>query len=88
MNIRLLLLLGMILSLPAQAQQPSPDGAQADEDSRQREAAIERCKQNRGTDCETEAGLSEWLLQERSREEAEDDGSRSKFQTAPRPTPH
>jgi hypothetical protein len=87
MKTRLLLLLGVILSLPVRAQQPSPDDPSTDEGSRQRAAAIERCKQNRGTDCETEAGLAEWLLQERSREEAEDDGSRSKFETAPRPTP-
>ena len=34
-----------------------------------------------------DAGLAEWLLQERTRDEAEADRSRSINQTAPRPTP-
>ena len=82
----LLVLLGLILALPATAQQPPQDGGSAEEAS-QRERAIERCKANRGTDCVTDAGLSEWLLQERQRSEAEAEGSRSKHQTAPIPTP-
>lgn len=38
--------------------------------------AKERCKQNRGVDCESPEGLKEWLLQDRSREEAVREGSR------------
>ena len=37
----------------------------------QRKRAIARCKENRGADCESDVGLAEWLLQERSRDEAE-----------------
>ena len=81
-----LVLLGLILALPATAQQAPRDGISAEEAS-QRERAIERCKANRGTDCVTEAGLAEWLLQERDRSEAETEGSRSKHQTAPIATP-
>ena len=82
----MLVLLGLILALPVTAQQPSQDGVSAEEASR-RERAIERCKANRGNDCLTDAGLSEWLLQERQRSEAEAEGSRSTHQTAPVPTP-
>jgi hypothetical protein len=76
----LFLLFGLVLVLPATAQQ-SP------EDSSQRERAIAQCKAHRGVDCVTDEGLAEWLLQERSRSEAEAEGSRSKNQTAPRPAP-
>ncbi len=38
--------------------------------------AFERCKAQRGVDCDTPAGLHEWILQERSRAEAVKDGSR------------
>lgn len=41
-----------ILAQPA----PGPDEL--------RQRAIERCKANRGTDCESEAGLREWIMQE------------------------
>lgn len=30
-----------------------------------RESAIKRCKENRGADCESAAGLKEWLREER-----------------------
>jgi hypothetical protein len=82
----LLVLLGLILVRPATAQQAPQEGSSVDEASR-RERAIERCKGGRGTDCSTDAGLAEWLLQERERSEAEAEGSRSKHQTAPIPTP-
>ena len=59
----------------------------ADEAKRQRDLAIERCKAHRGTDCDSDAGLAEWLLNERSQADAKSDGSRSIYQTAPRPTP-
>lgn len=38
--------------------------------------AQERCRANRGVDCETPAGLQEWQLQERSRAQAVKEGSR------------
>ena len=79
----LLILLGLTLALPAAAQQ----NKSADEAKRQRERAIENCKANRGVDCTTDAGLSEWLLLERSRNEARAQGSRSIYQNAPVVTP-
>jgi hypothetical protein len=83
----LLALLGLLLALPAAAQQPPPDAKSAEDAGRQRERAIELCKANRGSDCVTDAGLAEWLLLERSRSEAEAQGSRSIHQTAPKPAP-
>jgi len=41
-----------------------------------RAKALERCKANRGVDCDTPEGLREWLLQERTRREAVNEGSR------------
>lgn len=78
MKTTLLALLGLTLALPAAAQSTKSD----DEAKPQREHAIERCKANRGTDCSTDAGLSDWLLQERSRSEARAEGSRSIHQNA------
>ena len=83
----LFVFLGSILGLPALAQQSPPDNKAADEAKRQRERAIERCKANRGTDCVSDAGLAEWMSQERPRGEAEAEGARSIHQTAPKPTP-
>ena len=60
--------------------------SRAAEEARRRERAIERCEAARGVDCVTDAGLAEWLLQERSRSDAEAEGSRSIYQTAPRAT--
>ena len=76
--------LSAALPVLAQPQDPATTTEKAKE---QRERAIARCKENRGADCESDAGLAEWLLQERSRDEAEGDSSRSIHQTAPRPTP-
>ncbi|MGH8687599.1 MAG: hypothetical protein ACREVQ_07815 [Burkholderiales bacterium] len=44
--------------------------------------AVARCEAQRGVDCHTAQGLHEWLLQERSRKEAEAEGSRSVHQRA------
>lgn len=79
----LLAILGLILVLPAAAQ----NTRSADEASRQRERAIERCKANRGTDCATDTGLADWQLQERTRSEAQAEGSRSIHQNVPESTP-
>jgi len=83
----LLALFGMILALPATAQQQPQDRKSAEETGDQRERAIERCKENRGVDCESDASVSKWQLKDRSRSEAETEGSRSIHQTAPIPTP-
>src|SRR6266853_587306 len=48
--------------------------------------AKERCRLNHGVDCDTPEGLKEWLLQERSRQEAIRDGSRRRPATRPGPT--
>jgi hypothetical protein len=40
------------------------------EQARRLERAAEQCRANRGVDCETPAGLQEWLLNDRSRAEA------------------
>lgn len=82
MKTSLLVLFGLILALPVAAQ----NAKSGDEASRQRERAIERCKTNRGTDCTTDAGLADWELQERSRSEAQAEGSRSIHQNAPQPS--
>ena len=56
----------------------------ADSGKKKVERAVDRCKTQRGVDCDTPAGLNEWLLQERSRQEAVRDGSRHKGGSAPR----
>ena len=48
------------------------------------ERAVERCKAQRGVDCDTPQGLQEWVLLERSRSEAVKDGSRRKGGGGPR----
>lgn len=74
-----------LTATPAAAQQPANVGAnpsvlqrvqreeqrRAQQEAQQRlERARQNCQANRGTDCETAAGLREWLLLERSRAEA------------------
>jgi len=66
-----LVLLGLMLAPPATAQQPQQYGKSAEEARHKRERAIERCKEDRGVDCETDAGLAEWLQKEISRSDAE-----------------
>jgi hypothetical protein len=63
--------------------------AVAQNDSRKPEKkvdpAVERCKAQRGVDCDTPEGLNEWRLQERSRSEAVKDGSRHRLPPSPGP---
>ena len=40
------------------------------EQQRRLDQAAEKCRANRGTDCDTVQGLQEWLLQDRSRADA------------------
>ena len=74
----------MALSTPVLGQGASPE-RKADSKTRQerqaqqREKAAERCKTNRGVDCDSPEGLKEWLLQERTRREAVNDGSRHRL---------
>jgi hypothetical protein len=79
-----LVFLGLILALPAAAQQQED---QSTDEASQRERAIELCKASRGTDCETDASIAQWQMKERERSEAEDEGSRSIHQNAPKPAP-
>ena len=48
--------LGSVLALPAAAQK-----SQGSAEEIRRAQAIERCKANRGVDCESDAGLAEWM---------------------------
>ncbi len=68
--------LAVLVSAPAAAQAQKPPGERTAVKNQRVERAKKRCKQNHGVDCDTPAGLKEWLLQERSREEAVRDGSR------------
>ena len=79
--------LTLFVSMPLAAQ---PRNAPADQTAAKTQAvehAKERCKANRGVDCETPEGLNEWVLQERSREEAVSEGSRHLLPSQPRPAP-
>jgi len=79
--------LSVLVSAPAAAQMPNhPDRKTADKNPRI-ERAKERCRQNRGVDCDTPEGLKEWLLLERSREEAIRQGSRHLPSAQPGPPP-
>ncbi len=76
-----------LLAGPAAAQTPpaapgaSEKAREASAKARQAETerARARCRAERGVDCETDAGLHEWQLQERSRSEAVREGSRHRL---------
>ena len=85
MRVHLFVALALI-ALPAAAQRASPSPAQSGDLLEQvrkeraartqqqiqerRDRARENCIANRGMDCDTDAGLQEWLILERSRAEA------------------
>jgi hypothetical protein len=74
-------------AVPATAQQGAYPGARQSEGQPRPdrvESVLERCKAQRGVDCETSGGLNEWLLLERSRQEAVAAGSRQRIA---RPSP-
>ena len=78
---RALAFLLMMISMEVQSQ--TSDGTysrdrQADRPTRPERVsrARERCKADRGVDCDTAKGLREWELLDRSRREAVQDGSR------------
>ena len=61
------LALFVLMTFPAAAQQTTRSSAQ----DLQRERAIKRCRENRGTDCESKEGLRQWLDEERPITDAE-----------------
>ena len=83
----LALALAVLASAPVVAQTQNPPGDRAAAKAQRAEHAKERCRLNHGVDCDTPEGLKEWLLQERSRQEAIRDGLRRRLPTRPGPTP-
>jgi hypothetical protein len=79
--------LAVLASSTVAAQTPNPPGTKAAVKEQQVKRAKERCRLNRGVDCETSEGLKEWLLYERSRDEAIRDGSRHLLPATPKPAP-
>ena len=57
-------------------ERPLDRPARDDPKAAQRDRALDRCNSQHGIDCDTPEGQREWLLQERTRREAVDDGSR------------
>lgn len=78
--------LAVLVSAPVAAQTQNPPGERAVAKDKRADRAKERCRLNHGADCDTPQGLKEWLLQERSREEAIREGSRHRLPLQP-PTP-
>ena len=68
------LFLAVLLGWPLLAL--AQNAPQNDSQKKKVERAVDRCKAQRGVDCDTPEGLKEWVLQERSRSEAVKDGSR------------
>jgi hypothetical protein len=79
--------LAVLVSAPVAAQTQNPPGERAVAKNQQADRAKQRCMLNHGVDCDTPEGLKEWLLLERSREEAVRDGSRHPLPAQPRPAP-
>jgi hypothetical protein len=79
--------LAVLVSAPVVAQTLNPPGDRAATKDQRADRASERCRLNHGVDCDTPEGLKEWLLLERSRQEAIRDGSRRRLPTKPGPTP-
>jgi hypothetical protein len=79
--------IAVLLSAPVAAQMQNPPDKNVTTKNQRVERAKERCRQNHGVDCDTPQGLKEWLLLERSREEAVREGSRHLLPGQPRPAP-
>jgi hypothetical protein len=79
--------LAVVVSASVAAQAQKPPAERATGKNQQAERAKQRCRLNHGVDCDTPEGLKEWLLLERSREEAVRDGSRHPLPAQPRPAP-
>jgi hypothetical protein len=65
----LAIVMAALVSAPLAAQTQNATGEQVNR-------AKERCTLNHGVDCDSPKGQEEWLLQDRSREDAVRDGSR------------
>ena len=72
-----------LVSASVAAQTPNPPGDRAAAKEQRVSRAQERCRLNHGVDCDTPAGLKEWVLQERSRQEAIRDGSHRRLPVQP-----
>jgi len=80
--------LAVLVSAPVAAQTQNPPSDRAAAKQQQRvDRAKERCRLNHGVDCETPEGLKEWVLQERTRQEAIRDGSRHRLPAKAKPAP-
>ena len=79
--------LAVLVSAPVAAQMQNPPDKKATDKNQRVDRAKERCRLNHGVDCDTPEGLKEWLLLERSREEAVRDGSRHPLPAQPSPAP-
>jgi hypothetical protein len=79
--------IAVLLSAPVAAQTQNPPDKKATDKNQRVDRAKERCRQNHGVDCDTPEGLKEWLLLERSREEAVREDSRHLLPGQPRPAP-
>jgi hypothetical protein len=79
--------LAVLVSAPVAAQTQNPPDKKTTDKNQRIDRAKERCKLNHGVDCDTPDGLKEWLLLERSREEAVREGSRHLLPGQPRPAP-
>jgi hypothetical protein len=62
--------LAILVSAPVAAQTQNSPSDRAAAKQQRVDRAKERCTLNHGVDCDTPEGLKEWLLQERSRQEA------------------
>jgi len=80
----LAIVLSVLAASSVAAQAPSPPDPKATVKEQQAKRAKERCRLNRGVDCDTAEGLKEWLLYERSRDEAIRDGSRRLLPAQPK----
>jgi hypothetical protein len=74
-----------LVSAPVAAQMQRPPSDQAAAKQQRVDRARERCKLNHGVDCDTPEGLKEWVLQERSRQEAIRDGSHRRLPAQSKP---
>ncbi len=66
----LAIVLAVLVSAPIAAQTQNSPSDRAAAKQQRVDRAKERCTLNHGVDCDTPEGLKEWLLQERSRQEA------------------
>jgi len=79
--------MAVLTSLPVAAQTQTPKGEHATTENARVKLATERCRQNLGVDCKSGQGLKEWLLLDRSRNEAVREGSRHLLPAQHRPAP-